>query len=99
MRKDFAPARLRADSRGRYFSAPTASCTRARVSACTVGSLFITRETVLIETPAWRATSMIVGGAPALLFTVHPLARFSCARGLCRPGADRLVLVSLMFPF
>jgi hypothetical protein len=43
----------------------TALNTRSRVSAFTPGSWLITRETVLIDTPAASATWVIVGVTPA----------------------------------
>src|SRR6185437_12958852 len=53
-------ARLRAEVSGRYLSAAIASCTSLRVASLTFGSLLTTRETVLREVPAMRATSSIV---------------------------------------
>ena len=64
MRKERAPARLRAESLGRYFSSAMTLSTASRVSARTPGSLFITRETVLMETFAAAATSVMVAAEP-----------------------------------
>lgn len=41
-----------------------ASSTRLRVEGRTFGSLFMTRETVFIDTPACIATSKIVAACP-----------------------------------
>src|SRR5690606_30536516 len=41
-----------------------AASTASRIAALTLPSRFITRETVLNETPASRATSLIVGRLP-----------------------------------
>jgi hypothetical protein len=46
-----------------YPSSAIASSTRERVSGLTLGLLLITRDTVIAETPASRATSLIVTGA------------------------------------
>ena len=81
------PARLRAESCGRYFSSATTSSTRARVSGWTVASLFSTRDTVLIDTPAFFATSMIVGGAPARLVNASPSAPVPRCRARRPDGA------------
>jgi hypothetical protein len=48
---------------GLKLSATTASCTRSRVDADTLASSLITRETVLMPTPARAATSRIVARA------------------------------------
>jgi hypothetical protein len=45
------------------FNANTARCTRARVWGDTFASLFITRDTVLVPTPASAATSRMVARA------------------------------------
>src|SRR5436305_1400750 len=37
-----------------------ARSTLSRVAGLTLGALLSTRETVIVETPAWRATSLIV---------------------------------------
>jgi hypothetical protein len=42
------------------FNADTARCTRARVCGDTLASSFITRDTVLVPTPANAATSRMV---------------------------------------
>src|SRR5690606_29793219 len=53
--------RPRADRLGRYPSSLMAERTRVRVLGRTCGKSLITFDTVLIETPATRATSCIVG--------------------------------------
>src|SRR4029453_889817 len=54
--------------------------TRSRVVSRTLLLLFITRETVIGETPAWRATSWIV--------TASPLRRSVRAAFFTRMGSD-----------
>src|SRR6185312_5048833 len=53
-------ARLRAEVSGRYLSLAIASSTCWRVDSCTFGSSLMTRETVLREVPATRATSLML---------------------------------------
>src|SRR3954469_14829675 len=53
-------ARLRAEASGRYLSAVIAASTRSRMASRTFGSLLRTRETVLVDVPAARATSSMV---------------------------------------
>src|SRR3954468_21947259 len=52
--------RLRAPRFRRNPSCSIAAITRSAVSGCTAGSSFTTRDTVLMLTPASRATSLIV---------------------------------------
>ena len=49
-----------------------ASSTRSRVSARTFGSRFITLDTVLMETPARAATSVILALPDAMLDVQFP---------------------------
>jgi len=53
--------RRRAIGLGLYSRSAIASCTRARVASRTLGALLSTRETVPNPTPAFLATSLIVG--------------------------------------
>src|SRR5215468_7942723 len=59
--KERLVARLRAEASGRYLSASIAASTRWRIDSRTFGSLLSTRETVLVDVPAARATSSMVG--------------------------------------
>src|SRR6187399_2281923 len=54
------PARRRAAWLGMYLSAAIAALTRSRVAVRTLVSPLTTRETVIGETPARRATSAMV---------------------------------------
>src|SRR6185312_13378467 len=58
--KERLVARLRAEVSGRYLSLAIASSTCWRVDSCTFGSSLMTRETVLREVPATRATSLML---------------------------------------
>src|SRR6185369_2406152 len=58
--KERLVARLRAEASGRYLSAAIATNTRSRIDSRTFGSLLRTRETVLVDVPAARATSSMV---------------------------------------
>src|SRR2546430_16526644 len=67
--------RLRAMSLRRKPSSAIAFTTRSTSGWATAGSLLTTRETVLRLTPAWRATSTIVGRrGPAALTPVRAIA-------------------------
>src|ERR1035437_9806867 len=55
------PRKARASSLGRYFNWSMAICTRCAVLAATGTVPLRTRETVIVPTPASRATSLIVG--------------------------------------
>src|SRR3954468_20446036 len=59
-----ALARLRAARLGEKRSAFIEALTLARVSSRTLVPELITRDTVMGETPAWRATSLIVTTLP-----------------------------------
>ena len=60
MRSERLLASRRADGLGWYFSSSIAAMTLARVFSLVFGSLLSTRDTVLMDTPAWAATSSTV---------------------------------------
>jgi hypothetical protein len=62
----------RASRLGMYPSSAIDCSTRERVVELTLGLLLITRETVIGETPAWRATSLIVTEAALMLVLSVP---------------------------
>src|SRR5256885_7152915 len=69
-------ARLRAAVLGEYRSCSIASSTAARVDSRTLRPLLTTRETVIADTPAARATSSIVTAPrPRRLGLAIPLPR------------------------
>src|SRR3989338_522036 len=60
---------------GRYRSFLIASCTRRRLSSETVGTALITRETVVVDTPAAPATSaMLIFFIQLRLLRFHAMA-------------------------
>src|SRR6185312_3607521 len=96
MRRLCAPARLRAAGFGAYRSSLTAASTAARVASRTLRSPLTTRETVIGETPALRATSWMV--VPRLLRRLvlragaRPEAMISYSRAARHKGRNRRIL-------
>ena len=68
-RKPISPVRLVRRLRAAWLienpASAAAASTRSRVADATSGESLSTRETVVLETPAWAARSMIVGGRSA----------------------------------
>src|ERR1700682_2984118 len=56
---------------GRYLSSSIAASTRSRVSVLTAALSLSTADTVALETPVWRATSIMVGRFPVIAYWVQ----------------------------
>ena len=102
MRSERLLASRRADGLGWYFSSSIAAMTLARVFSLVFGSLLSTRDTVLMDTPAWAATSSTVTEPVPLplampqhstMLTASPRARFLYLVFMSAP-VSRMVLMT-----
>ena len=92
MIRDFARLNICAPLFGTYPSFLIASLTRFRVSSATLSAPLVTRDTVCVETPANRATSLNVTATAFsysdLLFTLPN--SFEYSREQCRKKHEKM---------